>query len=124
MCDQKRVLIVDDDEQIRFGAQRRLEAAGYATSLANDGDIGVELAEQQQPDLVLMDVQMPRMDGLTALCSLKNNPVTSGIPVVMLSASPRDQRKSLDSGARFFVRKPYSSQQLLTAIEHAMSSGS
>ena len=120
MCESRKVLIVDDDDQLLFGTRRRLEAAGYVTCVASDGDEGVRTASDELPDLVLMDVRMPRLDGLAALAQLRNNPATKDIPVVMLSASLSDQGTALDLGARYFVRKPYSGQQLLTAVEHAI----
>lgn len=117
----KKVLVVDDDEQITKGAQRRLEAAGYEVFVARDGDDCVALALETAPDLVVMDVQMPRMDGLTALALLQANLKTDRIPVIMLSASLRDQQAALDAGARFFVRKPYHGQQLVAAVDQAMA---
>jgi CheY-like chemotaxis protein len=116
----KKVLIVDDDVQICAGTKLRLESAGYETCLASDGDLGFEAACEECPDLVLMDVSMPRLNGLDALTLLRANERTSRIPVVMLSASMPDQRKALDAGARFFVRKPYSGQDLLAAVEKAI----
>ncbi len=117
---RKKVLIVDDDVQILAGTMLRLEHAGYDTCLASDGDLGVRLAQQVLPDLVLMDVSMPRLNGLDALVRLRSDRRTAQIPVVMVSASLPDQRTALDAGARFFVRKPYTSQDLLSAVEKAL----
>ena len=118
---RKKVLIVDDDVQIIAGTKLRLAHAGYDTCVANDGDVGVQIAQAEHPDLVLMDVSMPRLNGLEALAMLRVDSRTQRIPVVMLSASLHDQQTALDAGARFFVRKPYSSQDLLSAVEKALS---
>jgi CheY-like chemotaxis protein len=118
---RKKVLIVDDDSQIITGTKLRLAHAGYDTCTANDGDIGVQVAQSEQPDIVLMDVSMPRVNGLVALSKLRSDSRTKCIPVVMLSASMPDQQLALDAGARFFVKKPYSSDDLLSAVEKALS---
>jgi CheY-like chemotaxis protein len=117
----KKVLIVEDDVQICSGTKLRLESAGYTTCSASDGDTGVIAAREELPDLVLMDVSMPRLNGLDALARMKADRRTEGIPVVMLSASMPDQRRALDAGARFFVKKPYTSEELITAVEKAMT---
>ena len=118
---RKKVLIVDDDSQIVEGTKLRLIHAGYDTCTANDGDVGVEVAQAEHPDIVLMDVSMPRLNGLDALARLRADRRTVHIPVVMVSASMPDQQTALDAGARFFVKKPYSSQDLLIAVERALS---
>src|SRR5262249_20023816 len=109
MLDKKRVLIVDDDHDIIQGADLRLRAAGYDTLTASDGEQGVAAAVNNTPDAILMDVRMPRLDGLGALAQLKQRAETRDIPVVVLSASLRDQRAALDAGARYFLTKPYRS---------------
>lgn len=110
------VLIVDDDTAITFGATLRLEAEGYKTDVATDGDEGIEKAISGQPDAVLLDVRMPRLDGLTALKTLRDDPRTKHIPVIMLSASLRDKQTALEAGAQYFLTKPYRSQQVLAAL--------
>lgn len=119
MCDRKSVLIVDDDEHITFGVARRLEAEGYVIFSATDGKQGFDMARQRRPDVVLLDVRMPTLDGLAALGRLRADQGTRDIPVIMLSASLSDQKKALDAGARFFVRKPYDRDKLLTAVDQA-----
>lgn len=103
-----KVLVVDDDAQTLMGTSLRLAHSGYEICTATDGDIGVQLAFSEQPDIVVMDVSMPRMNGLEALVRLREDNRTALIPVVMLSASLRDKQTALDAGARFFVSKPYS----------------
>ena len=110
------VLIVDDEEQIRQGAKVRLQFLGYKTITANDGAQGVVKARTQRPQVILMDVRMPNLDGLGALAELKSDETTSAIPVIMLSASLPDQKKAIDAGASYFIAKPYQSCHLQDAV--------
>lgn len=114
------VLVVDDDTEIRCGIRLRLQAAGYTVLVACNGEQALNIASQCHPDVILLDVHMPCMDGLTVLCKLRERPETADIPVVMLSASIVDQRASLDAGARFFMKKPYQARSLLAALSTAM----
>ncbi len=120
MTEKPTILLVDDDRAIREGASLRLRASGYNTLDANDGGQGVATAIQLMPDAIVMDVRMPRMDGLAALSALQENEATKNIPVVMLSASLMDQQEALDAGARFFLSKPYEGKNLVGAIESAL----
>ncbi|QDT05567.1 Response regulator PleD [Rubripirellula lacrimiformis] len=115
------VLVVEDDDAIRHGTAMRLNFNGYKVLTANDGEQGTQLAGQHFPDLILMDIRMPRMDGLTALSLLQQDPRTKDIPVIMISASPGDQEKSLECGAKFFLTKPVPNGSMMAAIESALS---
>lgn len=122
---KKRILIVEDDEAIRHGTQLRLDCMGYSVTTAVDGADGFDQAKLHHPDLIMMDIRMPKMDGLEALRKLKADPTTTNIPVVMSSASPGDQWNAIDSGAKFFLRKPYTNEALLATVdcsvrEHAL----
>ena len=114
------ILIVDDDEEIRFGTSLRLQSFGYRVETAVDGKDGIDKAISIQPDLILMDIRMPQLDGLSAMRYLRTNPSTAEIPCVIASASPNDQGNALDSGAEFFLRKPYSNDCLMASIESAL----
>jgi len=114
------VLLVDDDRDVVQGSKLRLTAAGYDTLAAYDGEEGVEMASRRHPDAIVLDVRMPHRDGLSALADLRSQPETKDIPVVMLSASLRDQRSALEAGARFFVRKPYNGENLIEAVNKAI----
>jgi DNA-binding response OmpR family regulator len=120
VSDPSRILVVDDDREIVFGTQLRLNAAGYETLVAHDGHQAVASARTNRPAAILMDVRMPRLDGLAALGQLKRCAETSAIPVIMVTASMRDQQAALDSGARFFLSKPYQYDDLLAALETAL----
>ncbi|MEP3482394.1 MAG: response regulator [Fuerstiella sp.] len=114
------VLIIDDDPDVRTGTRVRLKAAGYKTLEAENGFKGIAMAIEHVPDAILLDVRMPKMDGLTALKLMQNNAITKDTPVVMLSASHVDQTEALDSGAKYFLSKPYQGSQMLASIEAAI----
>jgi CheY-like chemotaxis protein len=120
MPEQFTVLVVDDDCEIVTAATLRLRAAGYITQTACDGESGVALAAEFLPDVILLDVRMPRKDGLSALKELKKRADTKDIPIVMLSASIVDQQAALDAGARFFLKKPYCGDTLVQAVTSAL----
>lgn len=118
----KHVLLIDDDQDIVVGACVRLRAAGYSVVSVGDGEQGVAAAASLHPDAIVLDVQMPRMNGIAALNRLKAGAQTCNIPVVMLSASLSEQTAALDAGARFYLRKPYQAQTLLAALNAAVGS--
>lgn len=113
-------MIIDDDHDVVRGVSLRLRAAGYETLAAYDGEEGVAAAKESWPDAIVLDVRMPRLDGLAALDQLRKCQDTQEIPVIMVSASLVDQHAAIDSGARFFVSKPYQPKTLLAAIDAAM----
>jgi DNA-binding response OmpR family regulator len=122
--DPKTVLVIDDERQIAQVTCIRLKNAGYQTLMASDGIQGVEMAVAYLPDAILLDVRMPRMDGLHALAELRSRPETHDIPVVMLSASLIDKPAALDAGARFFLTKPFDATNLIAAICTAVEEAS
>ena len=121
MPERATVLMIDDDREIVQGACLRLRAAGYRLLTAGDAESGIAAAIDNLPDTILLDVRLPRRDGLSALSELKRRPETKHIPVVMLSASIVDQQAALDAGAKFFLRKPYRGDILVQAVETALA---
>ena len=117
MSDKKLVLIVDDEADIRDGVARWLSATGFETIVAGDGVEGLESALANKPDIILLDVLMPRKDGMETLRDLRANAATYEIPVIMLSAHLRDEQQALDAGARFFVHKPYDGKKLIQTVK-------
>lgn len=117
----RQVLIVDDNPDVSACLSVRLEAAGYRVLTAYDGEEGLASALEHLPDAVVLDVQMPKRDGLSVLRELRANAKTHDTAIVMLSASVRDQHGALEAGANFFVQKPYESQDILTAIASSMN---
>ena len=120
MSEQRTVLLVEDDAEIRDVASLRLRTAGYHTVHAADGEEGISKALECHPDAIVMDVRMPKTDGMTALTTLKARRETQRIPIVMLSASIVDQQRALEAGARFFIAKPYQGRDLLASVSAAI----
>ncbi|QEF98506.1 Transcriptional regulatory protein YycF [Stieleria maiorica] len=116
MSHESKIVVIDDDRGIVLGVQMRLRHAGFDVSVAYDGTEGLELIRSQNPDLVLLDVQMPNLDGLAVLKCLREDPDVVTPPVIMLSASLQDQQTALDAGAHYFLTKPYRSSDLIDAI--------
>ncbi len=116
----QRVLVIDDDADIREGVSRWLKAGGYEALAESGGQAGIETARENPPDAILLDVLMPEKSGLETLAELRANEQTRGIPVLMLSASLRDEQRALEAGARFFVNKPYEGKALLSAVQRVI----
>jgi CheY-like chemotaxis protein len=112
------ILIVDDDPVIQKLLSVNFEMEGYLVLTANDGVEGLEKAQSELPDLVLVDVMMPRMDGLEAAHRLKSDPATKHIPVVLLSAKAQstDVHGGLEAGADDYVTKPFDPLELLDKV--------
>lgn len=102
------VLLVEDDPDTRHMYAVSLDVLGFDVSEARDGAEGLRCAQALHPDVVLMDVAMPRMDGLEATRRLKRDPTTASVPVVILSAltSAQDRQRAIDAGAAEFLGKP------------------
>ena len=114
----KRILVVDDNEDNRQILIDLLSTAGYEVIEARTGFDAVTTAEREVPDLVLMDIQLPGMDGLEATRRIKAQPALAAIPVIAVTsyALSGDDRKAADAGCDGYVTKPYSPVQLLRLI--------
>ena len=109
-----KILIVEDNENNRNLLLDVLTFHGYEVSAASDGQEGVNLARELMPDLILMDIQMPGMDGMTAGGILKGDPITSGLKIIALTsfAMRGDLEKFLTSGFDGYLSKPISTREL------------
>jgi len=109
-----KILIIEDNENNRCLFRDILIFHGYKVSVASDGQEGVALARELMPDLILMDIQMPGMDGLTAGGILKGDPATSGLKIVAITsfAMRGDQEKILAAGFDGYLSKPISTREL------------
>ncbi len=114
----KKILVVDDEESIRTVVSFTLEQAGYHVETAANGDEALEKVYAQTPDLILLDLMMPMVDGWEVLRLLRANPETEKIPVVLLTAKGeiRDKMFALQQGASDYIAKPFAKQDLLTRI--------
>jgi DNA-binding response OmpR family regulator len=119
MVKTNKVLIIDDDPAIRKFIRANLEARGYQVLLAMDGDEGIQVIEKELPDLVILDIMMPKMDGFEVCRQVRE---WSKVPIIMLSAreGETDKVKCLDSGADDYLTKPFSLRELLARIKAVM----
>jgi two-component system cell cycle response regulator DivK len=115
-----RVLIVEDNEMNRDVLSRRLASRGYEVLLAIDGPRGLAIAQSHRPDVILMDLGLPEIDGWECARRLKANPDTRQIPIIALSAHAMvgDREKALDAGCDDFDTKPIDFVGLLAKMEH------
>ncbi len=113
------VLVVDDDPVIQGLLRVNFEMEGYEVIVAGDGVEGLERARSERPDVVILDVMMPRMDGLEVARQLKGDPATAPIPIVLLSAKAQqiDVRAGDAAGADAYVTKPFDPLDLLRRVE-------
>jgi CheY-like chemotaxis protein len=111
-----KILIVDDEPHMLRVTEFSLRRGGYQLIIGRNGREAIELADREQPALIVMDVLMPELDGLGALRLLKQSPKTANIPVIMLTARGHvmTRQDAEDSGASLFLTKPFSPNQLLT----------
>lgn len=114
--DRRLAVVIEDDPEISLGVTLRLRSEGFEVASALDGRSGLQLVKDVLPDLVVLDVRMPEMDGLELLRRLHLDMGDAAPPVIMLSASLQDQQPALDAGATYFLAKPYRSSSLLDAI--------
>lgn len=118
----KRVLIVEDDADINKALTIRLQAAGYEVHSAADAYVGLSLAVQVEPDVMLLDISMPAGDGFSIVERMRENTSLPDIPFIMLTASKRPEfrRTARELGAVAYFEKPYEAGDLLEAVEDAM----
>ena len=118
---KKKILIADDEEHIRQLVFRML-GSDFTVVTAKNGKEAVEIARQQQPDLILMDIMMPNVDGFSACYTIKKDKATSAIPVVMLTGVGYELNKKLSQelGAEGYITKPFNPDYLRTIIDRLL----
>ena len=116
----RNVLVVDDNGVDRARMEKLMSGAGYVVSVAVNGVQALEMAKRVKPDLILMDVNMPEMDGFAATRSLRNDPETKDIPVVLVTAKDQKADKAWGQmlGAKGYITKPYTDAQVLDTIKN------
>jgi len=122
--DVARILIVEDNEMNRDMLSRRLSRKGFEVVLAEDGARGVDMATSESPDLILMDMSLPVIDGWEATQKIKSNESTSNIPIIALTAHAMesDREKALAAGCDDYDTKPVELPRLLDKINHLLGS--
>jgi DNA-binding response OmpR family regulator len=118
-----RVLVIDDEAPIRLLCRVNLEAEGMQVSEAGDGPGGLDLARVQRPDVILLDVMMPGLDGWRVAEMLLDDPVTSDIPIVFLTARAdvRDRARGIDLGGLEYITKPFNPVELATLVRSVLA---
>lgn len=115
----KKILIVDDERDLVETLSIRFTSSGYQVILAFDGEEGLELARKEKPDLIILDVMMPKLNGYQVCRFLKFDDEYKNIPIVMLTARGQEKDKDVSQqvGADFYVTKPFDGLQLLQKIK-------
>jgi CheY-like chemotaxis protein len=116
---ERKVLIIEDEKLIIVSTQMVLEASGFQVESAVNGEEGIASAKDLRPDLILLDIMMPGIDGWETLTRLKRDPETSDIPVIIFTAREhsRGHQKSAEMGAADYFRKPFEPDELIELVE-------
>jgi two-component system, sensor histidine kinase and response regulator len=119
MVAAKRILVIEDDPAVRGLIVDTIQLKGWQPLEASDGEVGLRMAEEELPDLILCDIQMPKMDGYGVLHRLRENKLTAALPFIFLSGLGEKPkvRKGMESGADDYIVKPFTVQELIGAIE-------
>jgi len=122
MAEQKKILIIDDEEDIRKMLKIRLEQEGFTIVQANDGDVGAKTAEQEVPDMIIMDIMMPNADGYSCLKEVRSLPKTKDIPVLMLSGKEEEKVRDLFAFQKIsgYIEKPFELDDLVMKIREIL----
>ncbi len=117
-----KILIAEDEQDIRTLIQFTLQFAGHDVVAFKDGQEALENAEQERPDLIMMDVRMPRMDGYTACRNMKTIPAIADIPVVFLSAKGQEAEINIgyEAGAEEYLLKPFAPDDLTNRVNELL----
>lgn len=122
---RKRILIVDDEPNIVLSLEFLMQREGYQVATAVDGDAALEALAAQAPDLVILDVMLPKMNGFDVCRRIKADPRWKGIRVLILTARGRDTEvsKGLGLGADLYVTKPFSTKELMAQVRELLTAG-
>jgi two-component system alkaline phosphatase synthesis response regulator PhoP len=119
----KKILIVDDEQNIVISLEFLMKREGYEVSIANDGEEAMARIRSEQPDLVLLDVMMPKKSGFEVCQEIKSDPVLKAVRILMLTAKGRDTEvaKGLAMGADAYMTKPFSTKELVEKVRVMLS---
>lgn len=122
----KSILLVDDEPNIVLSLEFLMKRAGYAVRTATDGDAALEAITEDRPDLILLDVNIPKRDGFEICQLIRSNPGWKDIPIIMLTAKGRDveREKGLAMGADDYVTKPFATQEVVKKVEAILGKAS
>lgn len=121
---KKRILLTDDEPNIVLMVSKRLQIKGYEVLVARTGEEALEMTRQHKPDLLLLDIMLPGVDGLEVCRILKSEAATKKIPIILFSARAQtwDKDSRRESGADAYVKKPFQPEELFAAIEKLLES--
>lgn len=120
MADKKKILVTDDEADLRGVLSMRLSEAGYEIIEADNGKDALRIAKEQTPDLLILDIMMPGMDGMSMSQQLKEDAATKDIPIIFLTGLQDKKTQSTDynSGANIIFAKPYEAKELLATVKN------
>ncbi len=118
----KKILVIDDEEDMQKLLKMRLEQENFIVIAAGDGDIGVKTAEQKVPDLIILDIMMPKMDGYSCLKEIRKLPKTKDIPILMLSGKEEEKVRDLFAFQKIsgYIEKPFELDDLIAKIKEIL----
>jgi two-component system response regulator len=119
---KRKILLVEDHPDSADVMRRQLKLLGYESVLANDGEEAEKMVVSESPDLILMDISLPKKDGLQATRLIRQNPHTRSIPIIAVTARslPADRDKALKAGCDDYLTKPFSGEQLERAVKRLL----
>ncbi len=119
----KRILVVDDEPNIVLSLEFLMKQVGYQVRTASDGQAALDAIQQEVPDLVLLDVMMPRKDGYEVCQAIRQNPACDNVKIIMLTAKGREveREKGLAMGADDYVTKPFATQELVEKVKDMLA---
>ena len=122
---EKKVLLVEDEKNIILGLRTCLEAVSYDVHVVEDGEAALNFVKNEKPDLILLDLMLPKVDGFDVCNTLKSDAETKDIPIVVLTAKAgeEDRQRALDLGADSYMTKPFRPQELWDEIKKYLPEG-
>lgn len=122
-CAVKTVLIVDDEPNIVISLEFLIKQAGFGVRIAKDGEEALAAVAESLPDLILLDVSIPKRDGFDVCQTIRKNPAWANVPIIMLTAKGRDieREKGMALGADLYLTKPFSTRELTDKVKSILS---